>query len=31
MKIDKFQCIEIDDEIDFLSVAAILKKYNKYL
>ena len=31
MKIDKFQCIEIDDKINFLSVAAILKKYNKYL
>jgi CMP-N,N'-diacetyllegionaminic acid synthase len=31
MKIDKFQCIEIDDEINFLSVGAVLKKYNKYL
>jgi CMP-N-acetylneuraminic acid synthetase len=31
MKIDKFQCLEIDDKIDFLCVSAILKKYKKYL
>jgi CMP-N,N'-diacetyllegionaminic acid synthase len=31
MKIDKFQCYEIDHKNDLISVEAILKAYNRYL